>query len=59
MKSPVIPAPITSGTFSPVLQKSIALGYIKKDSSKPGNEVFIDIRGKKVKATVSRPKIVP
>ena len=50
---------ITSGTFSPVLQKSIALGYIKKDSSKPGNEVFIDIRGKKVKATVSRPKIVP
>jgi len=50
---------ITSGTFSPVLQKSIALGYIKKDVSKSGNEVMIDIRGKKVKAIVSRPKMVP
>jgi aminomethyltransferase len=50
---------ITSGTFSPILQKSIALGYIKKDSSKPGTEVLIDIRGKKVKAMVSRPRMVP
>jgi aminomethyltransferase len=50
---------ITSGTFSPILQKSIALGYIKKDSSKPGTEVLVDIRGRKVKARVSRPRMVP
>jgi aminomethyltransferase len=50
---------ITSGTSSPVLGKGIGLGYIDKKYMKAGNNVEIDIRGRKVTATVSRPKIVP
>ncbi len=49
---------ITSGTMSPVLKIGIGLGYIKKDV-KVGDIVYIDIRGKKMKAEVTKPKIVP
>lgn len=50
---------ITSGTSSPVLGKGIGLGYIDKKFMKAGNSVEIDIRGRRIPATVSRPKIVP
>ena len=50
---------ITSGTMSPILNKSIGLGFINKENAKPGSEVEIVIRDKKVQAEVSRPKIVP
>ena len=50
---------ITSGTMSPVLSKSIGLGFIEKEYAKPGSEVEIVIRDKMVQAEVSRPKIVP
>lgn len=50
---------ITSGTLSPVLKKGIGLGYIDKKFMKAGTEVEIDIRGKKFKAVLSKPKIVP
>ncbi len=43
---------ITSGTKSPTLNKSLALGYVDIDHSKIGSEVFVDIHGKKVKASV-------
>lgn len=43
---------ITSGTFSPTLQKSISMGYVAKDYATPGTEVSIDIRGKIHDATV-------
>ncbi len=43
---------ITSGTVSPVLEKPIALGYIKSDYNKIGSEVKFSIRGKDFKATV-------
>ncbi|MDP8011801.1 MAG: glycine cleavage system aminomethyltransferase GcvT [Thermoplasmata archaeon] len=49
---------ITSGTMSPLLKIGIGLGYVKKDI-KPGEIVYIDIRGKKVKTEVTKPKIVP
>jgi aminomethyltransferase len=36
---------ITSGTFSPTLQKPIAMGYVPPQFAQPGNELFVDIRG--------------
>jgi aminomethyltransferase len=49
---------VTSGTQSPSLQKSIGLGYVKKDFSKEGTEIFIKIRDKKIKAVVSKPPFI-
>ncbi|GAB4147344.1 MAG: glycine cleavage system aminomethyltransferase GcvT [Planctomycetaceae bacterium] len=43
---------VTSGTFSPTLQKSIAMGYLPNELSTPGTELKVDIRGKRVNATV-------
>ncbi len=45
---------VTSGTKSPSLSKCIGLGYVKKSHSKRGNEIFIDIRNNKEKATIVR-----
>lgn len=50
---------VTSGTFSPVLGKGIALGYISRSHSSKGKTVDIEIRGKMMKAVVSKPKMVP
>jgi len=36
---------VTSGTFSPTLQKPIAMGYIPPEFATPGKELKIDIRG--------------
>lgn len=46
---------VTSGTQSPVLGKAIGLGYIATEHAKKGNEVFIEVRGKLLKAIVSPP----
>ena len=43
---------ITSGTMSPSLNKSIALGYINNNLSHIGNVVYILIRNKKIKAKI-------
>jgi len=43
---------ITSGTKSPTIEKSIALGYIKKEKAKSGEEVVIQSRGKELKARI-------
>ncbi|WP_437186573.1 glycine cleavage system aminomethyltransferase GcvT [Planctomicrobium sp. SH668] len=43
---------ITSGTFSPTLQESLAMGYVPASHATPGKEVEIDIRGKRETATV-------
>lgn len=37
---------ITSGTFSPTLQKSISMGYIQPQYADPGTKLTVDIRGK-------------
>lgn len=37
---------ITSGTFSPTLQKSISMGYIQPQYAEVGTDLTIDIRGK-------------
>ena len=36
---------VTSGTFSPTLQKSIAMAYVQPQFAEPGTELAIDIRG--------------
>jgi aminomethyltransferase len=43
---------VTSGTFSPTLQKSIAMGYVPPEFSQPGTKVEVDIRGKREAAVV-------
>ncbi|CAN5311043.1 glycine cleavage system aminomethyltransferase GcvT [soil metagenome] len=45
---------VTSGTISPVLGIGIGLGYVTIENSKPGSSVFIDIRGKGLKAEVNK-----
>lgn len=46
---------VTSGTFSPSLQKPIALGYVPRSHAKFGSTVEIEIRGKRFPATVVKP----
>ncbi len=43
---------VTSGTHSPSLQKSIGMGYVTSAFAKEGSEIFINIRGKALKANV-------
>lgn len=46
---------VTSGTMSPSLKKSIGLGYVKTEHAGEGQEIFIRIRDKAIKAMVSKP----
>ena len=43
---------VTSGTFSPTLEKPIAMGYTRPEQAKPGTEVAIDLRGRQEPARV-------
>ena len=43
---------ITSGTFSPSLQKSIAMGYVSAQYAEPGGGISVAIRDKNVAGTV-------
>ena len=43
---------VTSGTQSPSLEKAIGLGYVPTSMTALGNEIFILIRGKALKAVV-------
>jgi aminomethyltransferase len=43
---------VTSGTFSPTLEKPIAMGYISPEHKQPGTKLLIDIRGSKEPAEV-------
>lgn len=43
---------VTSGTQSPSLDKAIGLGYVLADLDAPGTEIFVEIRGKNLKAKV-------
>jgi len=46
---------VTSGTFSPMLELGIGMGYIEKACSKIGTEIGIEIRGKVIPAEIVRP----
>ncbi|HXO07754.1 MAG TPA: glycine cleavage system aminomethyltransferase GcvT [Solirubrobacteraceae bacterium] len=43
---------VTSGTFSPCLQRGIGMAYVPADSAEPGTELEIDVRGKPRTAVV-------
>jgi aminomethyltransferase len=43
---------VTSGTFSPSLEKSIGLGYVASEHAEVGTEMTIDIRGRLAKARI-------
>jgi len=44
---------VTSGTFGPSVNRSIAMGYVKLNFSKPGTKVLLEVRGKKHEANIS------
>lgn len=46
---------VTSGTMSPIRKIGIGLGYVKPEYSKVGTEIYIDMRGRKLKALVVKP----
>lgn len=46
---------VTSGNFSPILQKGIGLGYLPPVLAVENTEVEIDIRGKRIPALIVRP----
>ncbi len=43
---------VTSGTQSPVLGKGIGMGYVPFELSKPDSEIYMEVRGKLLKAKV-------
>ncbi|MFI3261468.1 MAG: glycine cleavage system aminomethyltransferase GcvT [Rikenellaceae bacterium] len=46
---------VTSGTQSPSTKLAIGLGYVATEYSKIDSEIFIDVRGRKLKAKVVKP----
>src|SRR2546427_4522023 len=46
---------ITSGTFSPILKKGVALAYLNSDHSQFGERVSVNVRGTNVDANVVKP----
>jgi aminomethyltransferase len=45
---------VTSGTMSPLLGIGIGLGYVTIEHANPDSEIFIDVRGRNLKAQVSK-----
>ena len=45
---------VTSGTMSPVLGIGIGMGYVATAHAQPGSEIFIEVRGKNLKAQVQK-----
>jgi aminomethyltransferase len=43
---------VSSGTFSPTLDKSIAMAYLARDGAAPGTAVEVDVRGRREKGAV-------
>jgi aminomethyltransferase len=43
---------VTSGTSSPSLKMGIGMGYVKKDNAKVGEELYIEVRNKQLKAEI-------
>ncbi len=43
---------VTSGSFAPTLEKSIAMAYIVPGNASPGTELSVDIRGSATPAKV-------
>ena len=46
---------VTSGTMSPMRKIGIGMGYVATEYAKPGTEIILDVRGRKLKAMVVKP----
>ncbi len=46
---------VTSGTMSPVRKIGIGMGYVKPEFSALGTEIYVDMRGRKLKAVLVKP----
>lgn len=46
---------VTSGTMAPSLKEAIGMGYVKTELSKTGTIIYIEARGKTLKAQVVKP----
>jgi aminomethyltransferase len=46
---------VTSGTMSPIRKIGIGMGYVKPEFSKLGTDVFVDVRGRRLKAIIAKP----
>ncbi len=46
---------ITSGTFSPLLKKGIAMGYVPSEFAKVGENIEVEIRGQRATAKIVKP----
>ncbi len=44
---------VTSGSYSPTLDRAIAMGYVREGCSDPGTSLYVDIRGRRVEAEVA------
>ena len=50
---------VTSGSFSPSLERCIGMGYVRADLAPVGTELDVDIRGQAHRARVAKTPFVP
>ncbi|WP_292936512.1 MULTISPECIES: glycine cleavage system aminomethyltransferase GcvT [unclassified Novosphingobium] len=50
---------VTSGGFSPSLERPIAMAFVATAHAAPGTSLFIDVRGRKLAATVAPMPFIP
>jgi aminomethyltransferase len=50
---------LTSGGHSPSLKQSIGIGYVPTEMAKPGEKIFVNVRGKNLAAEVATLPFVP
>ena len=43
---------VTSGTMTPSLKKAVGMAYVPVEMSRPGTEIAIDVRGRRVPARI-------
>lgn len=49
---------VTSGTMSPSLGMGVGMGYVEIGHHKPETEIYIGVREKKIKASVTKPPFI-
>jgi len=49
---------VTSGTFSPSLNKGIGLGYVEKGYSRIGDNILVEIRKNRINAEIIKPPFI-
>lgn len=45
---------LTSGSYAPSLETAIGQGYVPREYSKIGTDVFVDVRGRKIAAKIAK-----